>query len=46
MKMLRNNKKLIIIIIGPLTETANKAETLQSQDATKKFNGANLIFIL
>ena len=30
-----------------ITETANRVETLQSQDTTKKFfDGANLIFIL
>jgi hypothetical protein len=30
-----------------ISETANRAETLQRQDATKrKFHGTNLIFVL
>ena len=32
--------------LSSLADTANRAETLQSQDATRSSNGANLIFII
>ena len=45
LKSLLNEK--IFFLIFSLAETANRAETLQCQDTTKKkLNGANLIFIL